>query len=113
PAATGVSVTTGDDWIVVDAKDRALMPTDLQAAEVPGLPTHLQAPFTAFLATAPGLSNLSDSVYPDRFTHVDELSHTGADLRLVDRTLEVRGGPLEGAGMHAADIRAGSAVVIA
>lgn len=112
-AATGVSVTTGDDWIVVDAKDRELRPTDLQAAEFPGLPTDLQAPFTAFLATVPGLSNLSDSVYPDRFTHVDELSHTGADLRLVDRTLEVRGGPLKGAAMHAADIRAGSALVIA
>ena len=52
-------------------------------------------------------------MYPDRFTHVDELSHTGADLRLVDRTLEVRGGPLKGAAMHAADIRAGSALVIA
>src|SRR5690606_31535338 len=65
------------------------------------------------LATVPGLSNLSDAVYPDRFTHVEELSRTGADLRLVDRTLEVRGGPLRGAAMHAADIRAGSALVIA
>jgi len=112
-SATGVDVEAGDDWVTVDATDRQLRPVDVQATEYPGVPTDLQAPFTSFLATVPGLSNLSDTVYPDRFTHVDELSHTGADLRLVDRTLEVRGGPLKGAAMHAADIRAGSALVIA
>lgn len=112
-SATGVDVEAGDDWVTVDATDRQLRPVDVQATEYPGVPTDLQAPFTSFLATVPGLSNLSDTVYPDRFTHVDELSHTGADLRLVDRMLEVRGGPLKGAAMHAADIRAGSALVIA
>src|SRR5690606_11205741 len=73
----------------------------------------LQAPFTAFLDTVPCLSNLSAAVYPARFTHDEELSRTGANHRIADRTLEVRGGPLRGAAMHAADIRAGSAVVIA
>ncbi len=109
----GVEVKTGDDWVLVDATDKVLRPVDVRATEYPGLPTDLQAPFTSFLATVPGLSNLSDTVYPDRFTHVEELAHTGADLRLVDRNLEVRGGPLKGAAMHAADIRAGSALVIA
>jgi len=109
----GVGVTTGEGRLTVDASDRELRPVDVRATEYPGVPTDLQAPFTAFLATVPGLSNLSDAVYPDRFTHVEELAHTGADLRLVDRTLEVRGGPLKGAAMHAADIRAGSALVIA
>ncbi len=110
---SGVAVTVGPDTITVDAARHDLRPMDLRAAEYPGVPTDLQAPFTAFLATVPGLSNLSDAVYPDRFTHVEELARTGADLRLVDRTLEVRGGPLRGAAMHAADIRAGSALVIA
>jgi UDP-N-acetylglucosamine 1-carboxyvinyltransferase len=110
---SGVCVSVGEDELTVDATRGEPRPIDVRATEYPGVPTDLQAPFTAFLATVPGLSNLSDAVYPDRFTHVEELSRTGADLRLVDRTLEVRGGPLRGAAMHAADIRAGSALVIA
>ncbi len=109
----GVQVTTGDGELTVDATRAEPRPVDVTAAEYPGVPTDLQAPFSAFLATVPGLSSLHDTVYPDRFTHVEELSRTGADLRLVDRTLEVRGGALKGAAMHAADIRAGSALVIA
>jgi UDP-N-acetylglucosamine 1-carboxyvinyltransferase len=108
----GVEVTAGEGTLTIDATARELRPVDVRATEYPGVPTDLQAPFTAFLATVPGLSTLSDAVYPDRFTHVEELSHTGADLRLVERTLEVRGGPLKGAAMHAADIRAGSSLVI-
>ncbi len=109
----GVTVSAEGTSLTVDATRRELRPIDVRAAEYPGVPTDLQAPFTAFLATVSGLSNLSDAVYPDRFTHVEELGRTGADLRLVDRTLEVRGGELKGAAMHAADIRAGSALVIA
>jgi len=109
----GVSVEAGETELTVDATGGELRPLDVRATEYPGVPTDLQAPFTAFLATVPGLSTLSDAVYPDRFTHVEELLRTGADLRLVERTLEVRGGQLKGAAMHAADIRAGSALVIA
>ena len=78
-----------------------------------GVPTDLQAPFGAFLATVPGRSVVTDRVYPDRFTHVGELARTGAHLELRERTLVVQGGVLHGAPLHAADIRAGGALVIA
>lgn len=110
--ATGVRVTTSADSVSIDATG-PLNATDIDAREYPGVPTDLQAPFSAFLATVDGVSNLRDHVYPDRFTHVEELARTGARLKLDERTLEVRGGPLKGAAMHAADIRAGGALIVA
>jgi len=86
---------------------------DVTAVEYPGIPTDLQAPFGAFLATVPGVSVVRDRVYPDRFTHVTELQRMGARLELTDRTLVVRGGALTGAETHAADLRAGGALVVA
>jgi UDP-N-acetylglucosamine 1-carboxyvinyltransferase len=86
---------------------------DVTAVEYPGIPTDLQAPFGAFLATVPGVSVVRDRVYPDRFTHVAELQRMGARLDLTDRTLVVRGGALQAADTHAADLRAGGALVVA
>ena len=109
---SGVVVTENARTLHVDAAG-TLTPVDVTASEYPGLPTDLQAPFGAFLATVPGISTLQDRVYPDRFTHVGELARTEARLELQDRTLFVQGGTLTGAQMHAADIRAGGALVIA
>jgi UDP-N-acetylglucosamine 1-carboxyvinyltransferase len=90
-----------------------LTSVDVTAVEYPGIPTDLQAPFGAFLATVPGVSVVRDRVYPDRFTHVAELQRMGARLDLTDRTLVVRGGDLHGSDTHAADLRAGGALVVA
>ena len=110
---SGVRVSELDaHTLYVDATG-PLKPTDVTASEYPGLPTDLQAPFGAFLATVPGVSILQDRVYPDRFTHVGELARTGAQLELRERTLVVQGGALTGTQMHAADIRAGGALVVA
>jgi UDP-N-acetylglucosamine 1-carboxyvinyltransferase len=110
---TGVRVVAVDeDGLLVDATGE-LQAADVTAAEYPEIPTDLQAPFSAYLATLPGASVVRDRVYPDRFTHVDELRRSGADVELFERTLIIRGGRLAGARMHAADIRAGGALVIA
>lgn len=109
---TGVNVEQTADSVSVNASG-PLRPTDIEAAEYPGVPTDLQAPFSAYLATISGVSTLRDTIYPDRFTHVEELARTGADLRLYERTLEVRGRELRAAAMHAADIRAGGALIVA
>ncbi len=109
---TGVVVTRGQDSVSIDATG-PLRPIDIEAREYPGVPTDLQAPFSAYLATLPGLSHVRDHVYPDRFTHVDELARAGARLLLEDQCLEIRGGPLKGTAMHAADIRAGGALIVA
>ena len=100
-----------DAWRV-DATGE-LTGVDVTAVEYPGIPTDLQAPFGAFLATVPGVSVVRDRVYPDRFTHVADLQRMGARMELTERTLVIRGGPLTGAEVHAADLRAGGALVVA
>ena len=111
-ARTGVQVTADSDRVEIDASGR-LRPTDIVARPFPGLPTDLQAPFGAFLATIEGTSTVRDEVYPYRFTHVEALARTGARMELEERVLRVAGGPLVGATMHAADIRAGGALIVA
>src|SRR5690606_7884883 len=110
--ATGVQIEQTATTLSLDASG-PLVPTDIEAAEYPGVPTDLQAPFSAYLATIKGVSTMRDTIYPPRFTHVEELARAGADLRLNQRVHAVRGGELRGAAMHAADIRAGGALIIA
>ncbi|HLR46659.1 MAG TPA: UDP-N-acetylglucosamine 1-carboxyvinyltransferase [Deinococcales bacterium] len=110
---TGIRVLdAGPDSLKVDATGE-LRAADVTSAEYPAIPTDLQAPFSAYLATLPGASVVRDRVYPDRFTHVAELRRAGADAEVFERTLIIRGGPLAAARLHAEDIRAGGAVVIA
>ena len=111
-ARTGVRIESGPDWVGIDASG-PLDPTDIVASPFPGLPTDLQAPFGAFLATVEGNSTVRDEIYPYRFTHVEALAKTGARMALDDRVLRIEGGPLVGATMHAADIRAGGALIVA
>ncbi len=113
-AQTGVRIVIeSPESVRIDATGD-LNATDVTATEYPGVPTDLQAPFGAYLATLPGVSVVRDRVYPDRFTHVAELQRMGASLELTDRTLVIRGGqPLQGAAVHAADIRAGGALAVA
>ena len=102
----------GETSVTVDASG-SLAAVDMHASEYPGIPTDLQAVFGAFFSTVPGVSRVTDGVYPDRFTHVEQLAHTGARLELDDRVLIVRGGTLQGAHLHAPDIRAGGALIVA
>lgn len=96
----------------VDARG-TLQPSNVRAQVYPGVPTDVQAPFGAFLATISGSSTVIDEVYPDRFTHVAELQRMGAQATLQEGTLHLHGGTLQGTKVHAADIRAGGALIIA
>ena len=109
---TGVRIERGEERVCLDAGG-PLGPTDVVARTFPGLPTDLQAPFGAYLATVEGSSTVRDEIYPYRFTHVEALARTGARMRLDDRVLRIEGTSLHGATMHAADIRAGGALVVA
>lgn len=111
--AAGVGVADVDtDTLLVDARG-PLYPIDLVAEVYPHFPTDLQAPFGAFLATVNGISTVRDTIFPMRFTHVAELRKLGAHITLEDGVMTVRGVGLEGAPMHAADLRAGGALVVA
>jgi UDP-N-acetylglucosamine 1-carboxyvinyltransferase len=111
-AQAGHQVEVGPDWVRLTATPDP-KPFQVEAREYPGFPTDLQPIVTAYLATVPGQSAVTDRVYPDRFTHVGELARLGAELYLRDRTLLVNGKRLHGAQVKALDIRAGGGLVVA
>jgi len=89
-------------------------PRDIVARPYPGMPTDLQAQWTALLALAPGTSRVVDTVFPQRFQHLAELQRLGADVRLEGANAAIRGvGELAGAPVRATDLRAGAALVLA
>lgn len=109
----GVSIDTGRDWIRAAAPWRPLS-FHLTALPYLGVPTDLQPQFTALAAIADGHSTIADYVFPERFTHVEELNRLGTNI-------EVRGGmasadgveQLQGGNVTAFDLRAGAALVLA
>jgi UDP-N-acetylglucosamine 1-carboxyvinyltransferase len=110
-----VKVTTGRDWIRVEA-DRITGGTDIMTAPHPGFPTDLQPPMLSFLCTAPGTSVIEETIFNARFTYVNELVRMGADVRVANdnNTALVKGvAALSGAPVEAPDIRAGAALVVA
>jgi UDP-N-acetylglucosamine 1-carboxyvinyltransferase len=111
----GVKVTTGSDWIRVEA-DRITGGTEILTAPHPGFPTDLQPPMLSFLCTAPGTSVIEETIFNARFTYVNELVRMGADVRVAtdNNTALVKGvAALSGAPVEAPDIRAGAALVVA
>lgn len=111
----GVKVTSGTDWVRVQA-DRITGGTDIMTAPHPGFATDLQPPMLSFLCTAPGQSVVEETIFNARFSYVNELARMGADVRVAieNNTALVKGGlPLSGAPVEAPDIRAGAALVVA
>jgi len=110
----GVSVELVDEGLYVDARDRELTATNIKTLPYPGFPTDIQSPFMAFLTTVKGSSEVKESVFENRFMHVNELNRMGANIKTKDRTAYVPGdSKLEGAKVVATDLRAGAAMVLA
>ncbi len=111
--AMGCEVALGDDWLEVTAPDRP-RPVEIVTRPYPGFPTDMQAQFMAVSALADGTSFVTDTIYPDRFTHVAELRRLGAEVRLDGPTAIVFGVPrLQGAPVMATDLRASAALILA
>jgi UDP-N-acetylglucosamine 1-carboxyvinyltransferase len=109
----GVSIDVEADAVRVRG-DRPLRPVDCVALPYPGLPTDLQAQLTALLATVPGVSVVTDKIFPDRFMHAAELARMGARIRREDNSAVIDGVPrLSGACVMACDLRASAALVLA
>jgi len=109
----GVKVTDYDDAIRVHVVGprRAI---NVKTQVYPGFPTDLQQPMSALLTTAKGTSIVSETIFEQRFRHLDEIRRMGAHVRVMDRTAIIEGVPeLYGAPMTATDLRAGAALIIA
>lgn len=104
----------GSDVLQVDATGLRLSPVDVITLPHPGFPTDLQAQMCALMAVTPGLSIVTEKVYPHRFMHVPELQRMGADIAMEGASAIVKGvGKLSGAPVMASDLRASAALFLA
>jgi len=109
----GVHISERDGCMTVQ-RDKPLAPIHLETAPYPGVPTDMQPQLSVLLCLADGRSVVAEKVYPDRFTHLDELRRMGADIERIGSEAVVTGvNALSGAPVHAADLRAGAAMVVA
>jgi len=89
-------------------------PVEIITLPHPGFPTDLQAQMLAMLAITPGLSIVTERIYPNRFMHVPELLRMGADISMEGATAVIKGvRSLSGAPVMASDLRASAALVLA
>lgn len=87
---------------------------DIKTHPFPGFPTDMQQPFSAMLCFAEGASMIVETIFENRFMHVNELKRMGAQIRLDGRTAIIEGiESMQGAQVRATDLRAGAALVIA
>jgi UDP-N-acetylglucosamine 1-carboxyvinyltransferase len=87
---------------------------DIKTLPYPGFPTDMQAQMMAMMSVAKGTSVIIETVFENRFMHVDELKRMGADIKIEGRSAVVTGiGHLSGAEVKATDLRAGAALVLA
>ncbi len=109
----GAMVATGADWISLQQKTRPKA-VNVRTAPYPAFPTDMQAQFMALDALADGTGIVTETIFENRFMHVQELKRLGADITVEGNTAVVKGVPqLTGAIVMATDLRASASLVIA
>ena len=94
--------------------DKRMKAVDIKTMPYPGFPTDMQAQFMAMLAISEGTGLVTETVFENRFMHVDELKRMGANIKIDGRTSVVEGvANLTGCQVKATDLRAGAAMVLA
>ncbi len=110
----GAKIETGDDWISLDMEGRRPQSVNLRTAPYPAMPTDMQAQFTALNTVAEGTGTIVETVFENRFMHVQEMNRMGADIEVQGNTAICRGvASLTGAPVMATDLRASASLVIA
>jgi UDP-N-acetylglucosamine 1-carboxyvinyltransferase len=110
---TGAHVTTGPDWIALETNG-ALSAVNVCTAPYPAFPTDMQAQFMVLDSIARGTAIVTETVFENRFMHVQELKRLGADIEVEGNTAVVKGvAHLDGATVMATDLRASASLVLA
>src|ERR1700755_841934 len=111
---TGAEITATNDGIRVKRNGSAIAPVDVTTAPFPEFPTDLQAQFMALMTRAKGTSRITETIFENRFMHVQELARLGARIQLDGETATVEGRTrLRGAPVMGTDLRASVSLVIA
>ncbi|KXS38811.1 MAG: UDP-N-acetylglucosamine 1-carboxyvinyltransferase [Halomonadaceae bacterium T82-2] len=110
----GAMVRHADDWIELDMRGRRPRAVSVRTAPYPAFPTDMQAQFVALNCVAEGTGRVVETIFENRFMHVQELKRMGADIALEGNTAVVTGvGTLSGAPVMATDLRASASLVVA
>jgi UDP-N-acetylglucosamine 1-carboxyvinyltransferase len=113
-AQTGAEVRETNSGIRITRNGHGLEPVTVETQPFPGFPTDLQAQLMALMTTAKGTSVIRETIFENRFMHVQELARLGADIQLHGDTATVKGVKgLTGAPVMATDLRASVSLVIA
>jgi len=110
----GADITLGDDWIELDMHGKRAKAVDVHTAPYPAFPTDMQAQFMALNCVAEGAGVVRETIFENRFMHVQELQRMGASIAVEGNTAMVRGiDKLTGAPVMATDLRASASLIIA
>ena len=109
----GIDLEVGQDYVIVN-KGTELKPTNIKTAVYPGFPTDLQQPLTVLLTQCDGKSKLTETIWENRFMHINYLNMMGSDIVIKNQTATIIGPTeLKGHQVVATDLRAGAAMVAA
>ena len=111
---TGATISSGHDWIEIDMRGRRPKSINLSTAPYPAFPTDMQAQFTALNCIAEGSCAITESVFENRFMHVQEMQRMGAKIKVEGNTAIVTGvEKLIAAPVMATDLRASASLILA
>jgi UDP-N-acetylglucosamine 1-carboxyvinyltransferase len=110
----GAHINSGDDFIELDMGGRRPKAVSLTTAPYPAFPTDMQAQFAAMNCIAEGVGVIKETIFENRFMHLNELQRLGADIRVDGHTAIIRGvEKMTGAPIMATDLRASASLVLA
>ncbi|KKN60799.1 hypothetical protein LCGC14_0528350 [marine sediment metagenome] len=110
----GATIDVGEDWISLDMHGKRPKAVNIRTAPYPAFPTDMQAQFTALNSIAEGQATIVETVFENRFMHVQEMQRMGADLQIEGNTVVCKGRDfLTAAPVMATDLRASACLVLA
>jgi UDP-N-acetylglucosamine 1-carboxyvinyltransferase len=110
----GATLTLGEDWVTLDMHGARPEAVNISTAPYPAFPTDMQAQFMAMNSIANGSSSVIETIFENRFMHVQELQRMGAQIRLNGNTAMITGvEKLAGAPVMATDLRASASLILA
>jgi len=107
----GVKIELGDDYATITKPDE-YRPVSVKTQVYPGFATDLQQPLTPLLFKADGVSKITETIYPARFRHVDELNRMDGKIEQKGGSALIYPSELKGADVYASDLRAGACLLI-
>ena len=110
----GAEVDSNGNSISLDMTKDAIKPVDIVTAPFPGFPTDMQAQFTVLNCIGPGESSVTETIFENRFMHVQELNRMGTNIRINGTTAHINGvDSISGAQVMATDLRASASLILA